>query len=268
MTKVFNLSVYLAFTKTTFLSKMVYKFDYFMGILNTCIQLFIACLIWKTLYGAQEIVDGISFSMVVTTIMISQGLSNAYTINDQMVSKRVHDGTIAYTLLLPISFRGQMFAETLGEILFRLLSNFLPTIIIFSFVIDILPPNSFTAFLLFIVSAVLGFLLLWMISSIVQFFAFWMVSVWSLSTIKNVFITVLSGAVLPLWFMPDSISKWIEYTPFSSIYFVPSRIYLGDIATTDVWGFFMKQALWIITMFLISHVMWLKGKKRIVIQGG
>ena len=268
MTKVFNLSVYLAFTRTTFLNKMVYKFDYLMGILNTCIQLFIACLIWKTLYGENQVMDGISFSMVITTIMISQGLGNAYFINDQVVSAKVHDGSIAYTLLHPVSFRAQIFAETLGEILFRLLSNFLPTIIIFNLFIDILPPHNVVAFLLFIVSTLLGFMVLWMMSSIVQFTAFWFISVWSLSTIKNVFVTVLSGAVLPLWFMPESITKWIDLTPFSSIYFIPVRIYLGDIATTDVWGYFARQIVWIVFMFLISHVMWLKGKQRIIIQGG
>ncbi|WP_435236497.1 ABC transporter permease [Psychromonas sp. PT13] len=268
MKKVFDFSVYFAFTKTAFLNKMVYRFDYLIGMLNTCIQLFIACLIWKTLYGNNEVIDGISFSMVVTTIIISQGLSNAYSINDQLVSAKVRDGSIAYTLLMPISFRAQIFAETLGEILFRIISNFLPALIIFSLAVDILPPKDLIAFLMFLCSITLGFMVLWMISSIVQYSSFWILSVWSLSTIKNALIRVLSGAVIPLWFMPETIVKWVDYTPFSAIYFIPIRIYLGDISIDESGAYFAQQILWIIIMYVISSIMWAKGKQQIVIQGG
>ncbi|TCS37589.1 ABC transporter permease [Reinekea marinisedimentorum] len=268
MKKEFNFSVYLMYTKTIFLSKLVYKFDYVLGLLNTCIQLFIACLIWQTLYGGNASVEGISLPMVITTIVIGQGLSNAYFINDQAVSKLIKDGSISFTLLKPVSFRLQLLAEALGEITFRILSNFLPAVIIFSLATDVLPPAGVLPFLLFLISISLGFGVLWMLSSIVQFLSFWVMNVWSLSTIKNVLITVLSGAVIPIWFLPEKIASFVSYTPFGAIYFIPTRLYLGDIPPAEAGIYFTQQLLWIIAMLGISHLLWSMGKQRIVVQGG
>ncbi|MDC7218753.1 MAG: ABC-2 family transporter protein [Spirochaetales bacterium] len=262
------MTAYLSFIKKTFLNRMVYKVDYLIGILNTCIQLFISVTIWKALYGGRESVEGISYAMVVTSIVIGQGLTNAYRINDQAVSKRVKDGSLANCLLRPISFRGQLFAENLGEILFRIVSNFLPAVLIFALTIGLIPPASALNFVLFLLSISLGFLVLWTLSSIVQCSAFWIINVWSISTIKNVFVTVLSGSILPLWFMPESLVKLIRYTPFGSIYFTPVRIYLGQISLGEMGGYFGNQLFWILLLHGISALLWEKGKTNIVLQGG
>ena len=65
--------------------------------------------------------------------------------------------------------------------------------------VRLVPPMSITAIPPFCVSIVLGFAVLWAISTIVQMTAFWIVNVWSIATIKNVVVNVLSGAFLPLW---------------------------------------------------------------------
>lgn len=268
MKKEFNLSVYMMYTKTVFLNKLAYRFDYLLGLLNTCIQLFIACLIWETLYGDLNVVDGISLPMVITTIVIGQGLSNSYHIDDQAVSNMIKDGSIVFTLLKPISFRVQLLAETLGEILFRIISNFLPAVVIFSLTTEVLTPASTLSFLLFLIGVLLGFGVLWTLSTVVQFLSFWIISMWSLSTIKDVMITVLSGAVIPIWFLPDAIASFLSYTPFSAIYFIPTRLYLGDIVPVEAGYYFMQQIMWIAIMGGVSHILWQIGKQRLVIQGG
>ena len=91
---------------------------------------------------------------------------------------------------------------------------------------------------------------------------------WSISTIKNVIIGVLSGSLLPLWFMPESVLQIINYTPFDSIYFIPIEIYLGTISLYEIMGCYVRQVIWIIILYSLSRIMWEFGKKRLVVQGG
>ena len=93
-------------------------------------------------------------------------------------------------------------------------------------------------------------------------------NVWAVMTIKNVFINVLSGSMIPLWFMPGFMRTLIGFTPFESIYFTPVQIYLGKITGSEIILGFAKQIIWIVALLLLGFMVWQKGQKKIVVQGG
>ncbi|MDE6233587.1 MAG: ABC-2 family transporter protein [Lachnospiraceae bacterium] len=119
-----------------------------------------------------------------------------------------------------------------------------------------------------IISVALGYLVLWMISFIVQTWCFWLFSVWGIVTIKNVFVNILSGTMLPIWFMPSILRKIVSYTPFESIYFTPVRIYLGEITGKDIFYGIVVQIFWIAVLYLIGNLFWKNGVRKLVVQGG
>ena len=121
---------------------------------------------------------------------------------------------------------------------------------------------------LFFISAMLGYGVLWTISFAVQMTSFWLVNIWSLTTIKTVFINVLSGSMIPLWFMPDWMSGVLKVTPFSSIYFTPVQIYLGQLSFREIWFQCMVQAVWIVVIYLVGNLLWIRGQRKLVVQGG
>lgn len=259
---------YVEFARKKFSNNMAYRFDYIMGIFNTCLQFFIFWCIYKSLYGTTTEIDGITFPMVTTNFILSLGLSNAFQIDDLFIQQKVGDGSIVNEFLKPVNFKIRLLAENLGNIMFKLIFNFLPAFIIASCLVEIEKPASLLGLILFIISAILGFFVLWQISFIVQMTSFWIINVWSISTIKNVFVNVLSGAMLPLWFMPSSIMKIISFTPFDSIYFTPIRLYLGDIQNGDILFNFARQIIWIGILYIIGDVMWRFGQKKLIVQGG
>ena len=259
---------YLAYFVISFRNNTVYRIQYLIGLLNTCLQIFISCMIWKALYGGAQEVNGITYAMVVTNFIISQGLGSTFAINDFAIQHKLWDGSIAMELLKPIDLRIVMIMQNLGNITFNILTNFLPALIIAIFAFPILPPAGVAEFILFLLSIILGFLILWAISTIVQMSAFWIINVWSVSTIKNVVIGVLAGSSLPLWFMPGFMMKIIEFTPFDAIYYMPVRIYLGQIGMNEIMSCYVKQIGWFVVLFAIGQFLWAKGKKRIIVQGG
>lgn len=263
-----TISPYLAFAKKSFLQKSAYRLDHWMGILNTLIRLVIYVEIYRALYGDRETVDGITMSMVTTNFILSLGLESFFVVNDFYLANRIYNGSIATEMLLPVSFHGRMLADNLGIAAFKLIFHFVPAMLAAILFIGIAAPAGAGAFGLFILSALLGYGVLWSLSFMFQMFSFWLLNVWAIMTIKNVFINVLSGSMIPLWFMPDAIRKIISFTPFEGIYFTPVQIYLGNISGGEIAAGFIKQLVWIICLMTAGFILWSKGKKKLVVQGG
>lgn len=74
--------------------------------------------------------------------------------------------------------------------------------------------------------------------------------------------------MIPIWFMPDGMQEVIHFTPFSSIYFMPVQIYLGQLSLSDILSSFLIQLFWIAVLFSFGMLLWKKGQKKLVVQGG
>lgn len=262
------LSPYLAFAKKSFLQKSAYRFNHFMGILNTVIRIFVFAEIYRSLYGGRQQVDGITMSMVTTNFILSIGLEAVFSVDDYYLPDRIQNGSIATELLLPVSFHGRMLANNLGNALFRLIFHFVPAFAVTTLAIGIETPAGPGNFLLFLISALLGYGVLWSISFLMQMFSFWLLNVWAIMTLKNVFVNVLSGSMFPLWFMPEWMRGVMNFTPFSSIYFTPVQIYLGQLELREVLGRFGNQFMWIVILLSLGWLLWRAGQKKLVVQGG
>lgn len=245
---------YLFFLKRALKNNTIYRFDYFLGCLNVCIQIFISCEIWKALYITNHVSGKVSLNVVLTSFIINLGLSNIYSIDDLTVQRKFCDGTIICELLKPINYRIYLLADTVGNILFKLLFNLIPC----SAIMIIVYRNYFIfcinscSLCVFFLSIILGFMVLWEISSIVQMLCFWIVNVWSISTIKDVFINVLAGTILPVWYLPEAIQNIIKYTPFAAIYITPLKIYLNQMGTKQQIEALLMQLIWIIILASLS----------------
>ncbi|WP_346991600.1 ABC transporter permease [Agathobacter rectalis] len=261
---------YLFFLKRALKNNTIYRFDYYLGCLNVCIQIFISCEIWKALYITNHVSGKVSLNVVLTSFIINLGLSNIYSIDDLTVQRKFCDGTIICELLKPINYRIYLLADTVGNILFKLLFNLIPC----SAIMIIVYRNYFIfcinscSLCVFFLSIILGFMVLWEISSIVQMLCFWIVNVWSISTIKDVFINVLAGTILPVWYLPEAIQNIIKYTPFAAIYITPLKIYLNQMGTKQQIEALLMQLIWIIILALFGNLLWHMGKKKLVVQGG
>lgn len=260
--------VYVEFALKKFQDQMAYRLEVFMGIINTIISIVVYCCIYRALYAGAGNVDGITLQMVTTNFVISLGLSLAFGFDEMFLQNKVRDGSIANEFLKPVNFKLRMLAENVGNGIFKLVFNFIPALIFGIVFIDLCAPRSAGSLAAMVLSIMLGYLVLWLISFIVQTWCFWLFSVWGIITIKNVFVNILSGSMLPIWFMPSVLRKIVSFTPFESIYFTPVRIYLGELTGTDILYSMAVQVFWIILLSVIGNLFWKKGVKKLIVQGG
>ena len=121
------------------------------------IRTYIFYEIYKALYGGSSEIDGITMTMVTTNFVLAMGLGAVFSPDDYFLPNKIWDGSIATELLRPISFKGRMIAENLGNALFSLIFHFIPVLIIAVLTVGVSAPASPVMFMLFLLSAVLGF---------------------------------------------------------------------------------------------------------------
>jgi ABC-2 type transport system permease protein len=161
-----------------------------------------------------------------------------------------------------------VFSYNLGTLTFKIIMQLVPVLIISYLLFDLLPPFSMEMMLYFILSTVLGYLVLYSLNFIVWVSTFWFFGTFSLVTIKDAAVLIFSGALVPLWFMPQWLVRFIKMTPFDSIFSTPIQIYLGLIPEELIIESILKQVIWGIVLFGIGHLLWKRGIKKLVVQGG
>ncbi|XID96166.1 ABC transporter permease [Paenibacillaceae bacterium WGS1546] len=260
--------MYLEFAKRSFQNNIVYRLDYVAGVLNAIVLIFVNIAIWKAINADNESIGGIQLQILATYIVLSFLLQLVYAMNEYVIEGKVRSGAIAMDLLKPINFRGYLFSYHLGTLVFRLLLQFVPACIVSAFVFQMLPVFSPEMLLYFIVSAILGYLVLYNLNFIVWLSTFWFYWSFSLVTIKDAAILILSGALIPIWFLPPWLVDTISLTPFGYIFSTPILIYLGMMPEDQIFLNLGRQLIWVVVLFGAGKLLWMLASRKLVIQGG
>jgi ABC-2 type transport system permease protein len=260
--------VYLEFAKKSFQNNIVYRADYVAGVINAIVMIFVNISIWKAIYEEEESLEGVQFKILATYIVLSFLLQCVYVMDEYFIESKVRSGLISSDLLKPINFRLYVFSYNIGTMLFRLLMQLTPALIISIFLFKLLPPFSNMMLFYFIVSTILGYLVLYHLNLLVWLSSFWFYWTFSLVTIKDAAVMIFSGALIPLWFMPQGVVDFIKLTPFDSIFYTPIRIYLGQIPEAEIHSSLLRQVIWVVILFGIGQLIWKAATKKLVVQGG
>ncbi|WP_220471220.1 ABC transporter permease [Cohnella cholangitidis] len=259
---------YLAFAKKAFQNNVVYRSEYYAGVINAIVMIFVNIAIWKAIYEEDGALEGVQFKMMATYVVLSFLLQTLYVMDEYIVEVKVRTGSIAADLLKPVHFRLYLFSFTVGTLVFRFVMQLLPALVVSLFLFQLLPPFSLLYFFYFLASAALGYLVLYHLNFLVWVSSFWFYWTFSLVTIKDTAVMILSGALIPLWFMPESWQRTIELTPFAAIYSTPIQIYLGMVPENEILTSMMRQALWVVGLAAAGHVLWKAATRKLVLQGG
>lgn len=263
-----KLKKYFRIMGMNFKNGIAYKLDYFAGIVNIVFIIIVNIMLWKTLYKSQNLENSIQHKMMITYIILSTIFQTAFIMDEFSVESTVRDGSIIHLLLKPMSFRLYTFSNTIGRLFFNLIMLLIPSVIVVRLLFNIMLPYSLSSFLYFLVAASLGYLVLYNFN-----FIFWTIAInhmtsWGIVTTKNACISVLSGALIPLWLMPDKVSKILQLLPFKNIYYFPLSIYLGMVPEDEIFKGILIQLAWIALFVVVGHFVWKKALKNVVVQGG
>lgn len=257
--------------KTLFTYRARVIFQILSSVLAIVIQYYLWFSIYSTKYGGLEkaIIKGLSFNQTFAYVAIaSSTIILLKTSIDWDINKHVNSGDIILYLYKPLDYMQYMFASSLGTVLGNFLTVTIPSyfMIFYVFKAKIIIGWNITFFLITMCG---GYVLSFLFDFLIGITCFWTMSIWGISKGKDLIITFLSGALIPLNFYPEKISLVLNYLPFSYIYNVPISILTSNEQFPIKWCVVcLFQILWILIIFFITKEYYKYTIKYLSINGG
>lgn len=245
----------------------VYRTSMVFWLIRSMLELFLIRIVWSAVYGDRESVDGITDNTLLIYLTISA--VQVYILPDVIafeVGERIETGQVATDLIRPFSFIKQMLAIQLGSTL-----GIAPVLILVvpaAMLVGSLELPSFANGIAYVVSFGLAYLVSSLTWLLVGLGGFWLINIGGLRALLSVASGFLSGALIPVWFMPDALRITVQLLPFQATTFLPASIFAGEVTGTDLVGPLLVQGAWIAILTLLIARVWAGAQRKLVIQGG
>lgn len=259
---------------------LIYKASVFIWFLIWLVNISFIFFLYKSLYasspsGPDSIINGFSFyeivfySIFVFAYSFTVGCSNT----SEYISDDIKEGTIANTLLKPVSYRLRYLFTCLGTFFIQILVLGLPVITITYILYIIYSGNSIDIlniifnFVLFLIFSIIGLIINDALGYFLGLMTFFTQHVFGLNLIREALTNFLSGAMVPLSFM-GAFGKVVSYLPFSYLGSTPTLVLMNKLNGLDILIFIGVGILWIVIIEVINKLVFSSSMKKLVVQGG
>lgn len=266
--------IYTPFAGAGLQSFMAYRFNFIFFMLGEILKCFIMFFVWKAVFESSDSETFMGFSMIDMTVYLFITFLTGYlTYSDgaYSVGEEIRDGSISMRMIKPVSFDMTFLFTELGQKLMVSGIVLVPICIgveIYKFLASGEFMFNIVNFLLFVVSVIFAYLISFFFNVCYGFLAFFLKNLWGSNILKEVIVDFLSGATIPLAFLPAVLKDVLMFLPFSSLSYTPVMIYMGVYSYQKAIGLIAIQLFWVIVFWLISKLIWHSAVKRLCVQGG
>lgn len=254
------MSVIWAIYKTAIKETSAYRFSMMLSIVTGPLFLGVTILIWKALYGSNDLLAGFSFDQLVLYFLLT--IVTGYLLWDDatdILKDLIADGKLSVFLLKPVTFLWYEFWKKVGDRSVAFVIEFVPVTFIVGFMVgfDLLKE----VHVLYYTGAVLiAFIMSFLINFLLGMLAFWFTKPNGLIWIYRSVSGFLTGLMLPLSFYPPVAQKLFFILPFQFLGFVPAQLAQGRY---ELGGIMLNPlivlvygALQVIVLVLIAALLW------------
>lgn len=215
---------------------------------------------------------GFTLKHIVSYMWLNQILFNLQPMNiEDDIRTKIVNGDVGVELIRPMPLYLNWFSKISASRIPPLLLRGSITIavaIIMPYSYRISPPESLSAFLLFLLSVISAFFLCSAYGMLIT--AVRMSVPWGDGPTYMLMLIggILSGGYLPLKLWPDFMQNFLLYQPFAGYLDIPLRFYLGFFNINGAFSAITVQILWTAVFIFAGNLLLKKNIKTIIIQGG
>ena len=264
---------YLAFFRLRFSMGLQYRAAALAGMATQFVWGAMEILMFRAFYLADKNAFPMTFHATASYVWMQQAFLALFMVwmmeND--IFDAITDGNIAYELCRPVDIYPMWFARSLASRFSRAVLRCMPILLTAALLpapYGIMRPVNLSAFLLFLLTMLLGVLVTVSFCMLIYITCCFTISSMGIRIIAASAVEFLSGAIIPLPFFPEKICRILELLPFASMQNVPLRIYSGDLAGNDMWKAVCLQIFWLMVLTMTGSILNAFAMKKITIQGG
>ena len=244
---------------TTLKEYMAYRLNFVLWRLRMFLGMMVTFFLWFSVFEKQAHFGAYSKNVLLSYILYSS-LISTLTLSSRVaeIAAQLNDGSIINLLLKPISIFSYYFSRDIADKCINVgFAVFEVMIVVYFFQAPLIPPQNILLFLPFLLC---GILISFYINMILSFIGFWTTEVWAPRFLFYTLVFFLSGSHFPLDILPKSIYIILMFTPFPSIFFIPTKILIGQIHTIPLWQIGISF-FWVFVLFHLSMKIWKQGNK-------
>lgn len=268
------IQTYKPFTRAGMQEAVAYRANFFCFLIGEIMSCFIMFFVWKAVFNSSDSPTFMGFTMedmvVYLFITFLTGYLS-YSDGTYNIAMEIRDGSIAMRMIRPCSFEVCFLFQELGNKIINVLFIFAPIIIgteAYRWYITGACQFDIAHFLLYVVSLMLAYMISFYFNVSYGFMAFYLKNLWGADILKEVIVNFLSGATIPLAFMPAVLSDVLSLLPFASLSYTPVMIYMGMYSPSQIAAKMLIQVMWLVVIFIIAKFIWNHAVKRLTVQGG
>lgn len=276
------LKKYKPFFRAGAMETLAYKFNIFGWLVVSALQVMCLIFLWIGVYNYSEAgVDSVINGFTLKEILVYMTFVNVFNFvtfaGNTMYSvvQDINKGTIATSLIKPISYRVRFIFTTLGSMFMKVVLLGLPAYIVLYFVFGVLGYIEITSvwmfllhLLLFLLAQILAAMLFDCLEYICGVLCFYTTAAWGMDQIKTTIITFLSGTLIPISFFPGVFKQIISYSPFAGLSQNPVLILTMKMDVLSALRCIVLSLGWLCTMELVAWLIFRQASKKVTVQGG
>jgi ABC-2 type transport system permease protein len=262
-----TLAPYVEFARKAFSREATYRVDVFAEIGSLVVRVYLLRALWTALYAQNAAPSDLPLHAMITYATVALLMSLVLEVDGtRQIRDKVREGTIAIDLMRPISVPLSFFSDGFGRTLFHALVV-VPSLLCALLLVRIDVP-SLPTLALFAVAFAQGYVVNFLLNFLMNSVAFWTLETFAIQLMIRWVSDLLSGQIIPLSFFPGALGGAVGLLPFAAIYSTPLRIYVGQVAPSEIAPLLLGQTAWIVVFTLACALVWRVASRRIVLQGG
>ncbi len=235
------------------------------------LQVVLSYVLWTALYSGTTVAAGLNVTQAVTyatlAVLVSRVRWASRIFSRDSLWSLVNDGRIGYWFVRPVPARRYYLVKSLGETLYWGAWSFAGYLVALAAGLIDAPASALVAAVT-VVSLVLGQTIEYQLLLAVDLMCFWTTTNNNARRVYHFTHDFLSGAFVPLWYLPDAAVAVALWLPFQATLNVPLSLYIGRIPLSDSAHHLAIQFAWCAVLALMTRAMWLRAERRVETQGG
>lgn len=187
---------------------------------------------------------------------------------ESAVADDIKNGDLTKYLLKPISYLSLNLFNELSWRLIQSVLSVLSIVIIAFFIQNIIKiTSSPVIFTLAVAMAILAFCMSFAFKMCLGLLAFWFTDIGGIMELNDIVLSLCSGIVIPLFFLPTSLKLILNILPFSYMVYYPVLGFLGKLDILSEVQTIGIQLIWMVIFLLLYKILWLAGRKKFAAVG-
>ncbi|MFN8074741.1 MAG: ABC-2 family transporter protein [Kineosporiaceae bacterium] len=263
-----TLRAYYGMGRAALKSLLAYQTTFLFGLLASTFSAAAMLYLWRAVLASGTTSRGFDWPTMKTYLLVAfvfSSLVSGYV--DYRMAFRIRQGEVALDLVRPVDYQWSRFAEAIGFAGYELGTALIVAGVAASLFGGLGAPSA-SALAPLALSAALVLPLRFAFVYVCGLSVFWTQNYQGVHVARIATMTLFSGNLVPLAFLPGWLQATASASPFAGMASTPALIWTGVLDGGRAWVAVGVQAVWVAVLWGLARALWTAASRQLTVHGG